>query len=125
MKSFLFVLNTPAYSGSAAQESLDMILITAAFEQKVSLLLLNETVFHLKKGQYTQGQRYLKQTKQCKNIGLIYRSLALYDVKNIYVEQEALERTGLNQDDLLLPIKMLDKIGISQLMQKFDFVLNA
>jgi tRNA 2-thiouridine synthesizing protein C len=118
MKSFLFVLNSAAYSGCDSQESLDVILIAAAFEQEVSLLLLGEAVFHLKKSQNTQGQ-------SGKNIGLIYRSLALYDVENIYVEQDALIQQGLNQDDLLLPVSELNKPEISALMQKFDFVLNG
>jgi len=117
-KSFLFVLNSAAYSGSYSQESLDVILIAAAFEQEVSLLLLEDAIFHLKSAQNAQG-------KHCKNIGLIYRSLALYDVENIYVEQEALVQQGLNQDDLLLPVKALNKSAISTLMHKFDFVLNA
>lgn len=118
MKSFLFVLNSAAYSGSYTQESLDVILIAAAFEQEVSLLLLGDAVFHLKAAQNTQG-------KNCKNIGLIYRSLSLYDVENIYIEQDALVQQGLQQDDLLLPTKVLNKLDISTLMKNFDFVLNA
>jgi len=118
MKSFLFVVNSAAYSGSHSQESLDVILIAAAFEQEVSLLLLGDAVFHLKKNQNAQAQR-------CKNIGSIYRSLALYDVENIYVEQEALIQKGLKQEDLLLSVSVLNQIEISALMQKFDFVLNA
>ena len=118
IKSFLFVLNSAAYSGSHSQEFLDTILIAAAFEQEVSLLLLEDAIFNLKKAQNTQG-------KNCKNIGLIYRSLALYDVENIYVEQEALMLQGLHQDDLLLPVKVLNKVAISSLMHKFDFVLNT
>lgn len=118
MKSFLFVLNSAAYSGSHSQESLDVILIAAAFEQEVSLLLLGDAVFQLKKSQNSQGQN-------CKNIGSIYRSLALYDVENIYVEQDALTQQGLAQEDLLLSVAVLNKAEISVLMQKFDFVLNA
>jgi sulfur relay (sulfurtransferase) DsrF/TusC family protein len=48
---FLFVMQTPAYSGTKVQEVLDVVLITAAFDQKVSLLLLDDAVFHLKNKQ--------------------------------------------------------------------------
>ena len=52
MKSFLFVMQSAAYSSIRALEVLDVVLITAAFDQKVSLFLLDDAVFHLKKNQY-------------------------------------------------------------------------
>jgi len=118
MKSFLFVLESAPYSGSHTQESLDVILISAAFDQEVSLLLLDSSIFHLKKNQNTAGL-------SCKNIGAIYRSLALYDVEEIYVEEDSLLRLGLRESDLLMPVKVLKKHEVSPFMKKFNFVLNA
>ena len=51
MKTFLFVLRKPSYSGLYVQEMLDIILTTAAFEQNVTILLLDDAVFHLKNHQ--------------------------------------------------------------------------
>jgi len=118
MKSFLFVLQHSPYRGSDAQESLDRILITAAFDQPVSLLLLGDAVFHMKQGQVVkEGDR--------KNIGAIYRSLELYDIETIYVEQESLIRAGLALDDLLFPVQLIKQKETPALLQKFDLVLNG
>ena len=54
MKSYLFVLQKPAHSGAYAQEMLDIILTTAAFDQAVSILLLDDGVFQLKKGEHPE-----------------------------------------------------------------------
>jgi len=118
MKSFLFVLQNSPYRGNDAQESLDRILITAAFDQPVSLLLLDEAVFHIK-----QGQRVNEAGG--KNISAIYRSLELYDIEAIYVEQESLTQVGLVLEDLVFPVQVLSSSDIAALIQQFDVVLNG
>lgn len=118
MKSFLFVMQTSAYSGLRVQEVLDVVLITAAFDQKVSLLLLDDAVFHLKINQHGEALG-------SKDISAIYRSLELYDIENIYVEQDSLVQRGISQEDLLLPITLLTRSEIATIFKAFDFVLGA
>ncbi len=118
MKSFIFVMQTSAYSLSRVQEVLDVVLITAAFDQKVTLLLLDDAVFHLKKGQHSK-------VIGAKEISAIYRSLALYDIEAIYVEQESLMQRGLSQDDLLIPISLLSRANVAVTLNTFDFVLSG
>lgn len=118
MKSFLFVMQTPAYSNFKVQEVLDVVLITAAFDQKVSLLLLDDAVFHLKKNQQAK-------ILGGKDISAIYRSLGLYDIEKIYVEQESLTQRGLLQDDLLIPILLVKRAEIATIFKAYDFILNA
>ena len=118
MKSFLFVMQSAAYSSIRALEVLDVVLITAAFDQKVSLLLLDDAVFHLKKNQQSD-------TLGGKDISAVYRSLELYDIEDIYVEQDSLVQRGLSQDDLLIPIKPLNKHEVATTFKAFDFVLNG
>ena len=118
MKSFLFVMQSSAYASCRIQEVLDVVLITAAFDQKVSLLLLDDAVYHLKKNQQSE-------VVGGKDIGAIYRSLELYDIDNIYVEQDSLTQRGLSQDDLLIPITLLLRTEISATFKVFDFVLNG
>jgi len=117
-KSFLFVMQAPAYSSIKVQEVLDIVLITAAFDQKVSILLLDDAIFHLKTQQ--QNMRVIS-----KDIGAIYRSLELYDIENIYVEQESLNYAGLSVSDLLIPIKLITRQELPTLLQSFDFVLEG
>jgi len=117
-KSFLFVMQTPAYSGNKVQEVLDEVLITAAFDQQVSLLLLDDAVFHLKSKQQSAAVTG-------KDIGAIYRSLELYDIESIYVEQESLNYTGLSESDLLIPITLITRQELPTLLKGFDFVLEG
>ncbi|MDF1583330.1 MAG: sulfurtransferase complex subunit TusC [Methyloprofundus sp.] len=117
-KSFLFVMQTPAYSGNKTQEVLDMVLITAAFDQKVSLLLLDDAVFHLKNTQQSAAVA-------SKEIGAIYRSLELYDIEDIYVEQESLNYAGLSESDLLVPVKLVVRRELPALFKAFDCVLEG
>ena len=111
-------MQAPAYSGNKVQEVLDVILITAAFDQKVSLLLLDDAVFHLKSKQQSVAVA-------SKDIGAIYRSLELYDIESIYVEQESLNCAGLTKSDLLIPIKPITRQTLPALFKGFDFVLEG
>jgi tRNA 2-thiouridine synthesizing protein C len=115
MKRFLFVLKKPAHSGGQVQEILDIILTTAAFDQSVSLLLVNDAVFHLKNGQYAQLQGL-------KDISAMFKALEIYDVTQIYVEQESLQERGLNAMDLYLPVKTVARHQIASLLKQFDVI---
>ena len=44
-------MQSAAYEGNKVQEVLDAVLIAAAFDQQVSLLLLDDAAFHLKNNQ--------------------------------------------------------------------------
>ena len=118
MKSFLFVMQTAAYHGIKVQEVLDQVLITAAFDQQVSLLLLDDAVFHLMKNQHSDQVA-------SKDISAIYRSLQLYDIDNIYIEQDSLNLRGLTPDELLIPVTLLNRQEVAAAIKSFDFVLSA
>lgn len=111
-------MQTAAYGSYRVQEVLDMVLITAAFDQKVSLFLLDDAVFHLKKNQ--QGK-----VLNNKDISAIYRSLKLYDIENIYIEQNSLTALGLSLDDLLIPVTLLTRAEFAKTYTAFDFVING
>lgn len=115
MKRYLFVLRKPPHSGAQVQEMLDIILTTAAFDQHVSLLLLDDGVFQLKDNQHPE-MAGLKDT------AAIFKALEIYDVNDIYVEVESLQERGLKPGDLCLPVQEIYRKGISDLMQRFDVV---
>lgn len=118
MKNFLFILRSAPYANNATQEQLDVILTTAAFEQRVALLFLDNGVFQLKKNQNTQ-------TQGLKNTGLIFKALEVYDVTELYVENESLQNRGLSQLDLSLPSKIVCRKDINGLIKKFEVVFSA
>lgn len=92
-KKFLYVNRKAPYGTIYALESLEVVLIGAAFEQDVTLAFLDDGVFQLTKGQQTDGIGV-------KNFSPTFRALGDYDVTKLYVERESLAERGLSEDDL-------------------------
>ena len=92
-KKFMYINRKAPYGTIYAWESLEVVLIGAAFEQDVSLAFLDDGVFQLTKGQDTKGIGM-------KNFSPTYAALGDYEVTKIYVEKESLEERGLTIDDL-------------------------
>jgi len=94
IKKFMYVNRTAPYGTIYAWESLEVVLIGAAFEQDVSVAFVDDGVFQLAKGQNTTELGI-------KNFSPTYAALGEYDVNKIYVEKESLEARGLTIDDLM------------------------
>ena len=92
-KRFMYMNTKSPYGTVYALESLEVVLIGAAYEQDVSLAFIGDGVYQLAKGQDTQGIGM-------KNFSPTYSALGDYDVNKIYVEKESLEERGLGLDDL-------------------------
>ena len=92
-KRFMYMNTKEPYGTVYALESLEVVLIGAAFEQDVSLAFIGDGVYQLVKGQDTQDIGM-------KNFSPTYAALGDYDVNKIYVEKESLEERGLSLDDL-------------------------
>ena len=116
-KKFMFVNRTAPYGTVYALESLEVVLITAAFDQDVSLVFIDDGVWQLKKGQQTKGI-------EAKNFSPTYRALEGYDVEKLYVEQESLAARGLTEDDLIVDVNVLPSAELGALMAAQDVVLS-
>ena len=88
VKKIMYVNRKAPYGTIYALESLEVVLIAAAFDQDVSLVFMDDGVYQLKKGHQTKGI-------EVKNFQPTYRALDDYDVNKLYVEKEALEARGL------------------------------
>ncbi|MFY9723209.1 MAG: sulfurtransferase complex subunit TusC [Azonexus sp.] len=117
IKKFMYVNRKAPYGTIYALESLEVVLITAAFDQDVSLAFLDDGVYQLKKGQQTKGI-------ETKNFSPTYRALEDYDVEKLYVMKESLDERGLSEDDLLVPVKVLSRAEMGALMNQQDVVLS-
>jgi tRNA 2-thiouridine synthesizing protein C len=117
VRKFMYVNRRAPYGTIYALESLEVVLIAAAFEQDVSLAFLDDGVFQIKKGQNTEGIGV-------KNFSPTYRALEGYDVEKLYVEKESLESRGMTTDDLLVPVQVLDKDQLSALMEEQEVILS-
>ena len=92
-KKFMYINRKAPYGTIYAWESLEVVLIGAAFEQDVSVAFMDDGVYQLTRGQDTAGIGM-------KNFSPTYSALGDYEVTKIYVEKESLEERGLTLDDL-------------------------
>lgn len=116
-KKFLYVNRRAPYGSIYGLESLEVVLIGAAFEQNVSLAFLGDGVFQLTKGQDTKGL-------EVKNFSPTFRALEDYDVTKLYVEKEALEARGLSAADLVVPVEVVSAQRMAEIMEAQDVILS-
>ena len=116
MKKFMFVNRKAPYGTIYALESLEAVLITATFDQDVSLVFLDDGVYELVKGQNSKAIGI-------KNTSPTYRALDGYDVEKLYVERESMQARGLTEADLLVPVEVLSSAEMADLMVEQDVIL--
>jgi len=131
IKKFMYLNRKAPYGTIYAWESLEVVLIGAAFDQEVNLMFLDDGVYQLTKGQDTKGIGM-------KNFSPTYRTLGDYEVKNIYVDRDSLQARGLTQDDLVQIawedfeteeeveniVEVVDSARVSELMEEADVVFS-
>jgi tRNA 2-thiouridine synthesizing protein C len=131
VKKLMYLNRKAPYGTIYAWESLEVVLIGAAFDQDVSLVFLDDGVFQLVKGQDTSGIGM-------KNFSPTYRTLGDYEVKNIYVDRDSLDARGLSQDDLVQIawedfeteeeveniVQVIDSERVRELMDESDAVFS-
>lgn len=130
-KKFLYVNRRAPYGTIYALESLEVVLIGAAFDQDVSLAFLDDGVFQLVKEQDTNAIGM-------KNFSPTYRALGDYEVTRLYVEKESLEERGLSENDLMEvmyededddwaekpAIRLVSRSELTDIMAEQDVVLS-
>jgi tRNA 2-thiouridine synthesizing protein C len=131
VKKFLYLNRKAPYGTIYAWESLEVVLIGAAFDQEVSLMFVDDGVYQLVKGQDTSGIGM-------KNFSPTYRTLGDYEVKNIYVDQDSLASRGLTHDDLVQIawedwesgeereniVEVVDSTRVTELMEESDVIFS-
>jgi len=131
IKKFMYVNRKPPYGTVYALESLEVVLIGAAFDQDVSLAFIGDGVYQLTDNQSTDGIGM-------KNFSPTYNALGDYDITKLYVEKESLEERGLTQEDLMEvvyededddwaekpSIRILSRSELADVMAEQDILLN-
>ncbi len=130
-KKFMFLNRRAPYGTIYAWESLEVVLIAAAFEQEVSLMFVDDGVFELVKGQDTSEIGM-------KNFSPTYRTLGDYEVRHMYVDKNSLEARGLTAEDLVEVewedweteetvdniVEVVDSDKVIELMEESDVVFS-
>ncbi|HAE04713.1 MAG TPA: sulfurtransferase complex subunit TusC [Gammaproteobacteria bacterium] len=94
IKKFMYLNRKASYGTAYAIESLEVVLIAAAFDQDVSLAFIDDGVYQIVEGQNTDGIGM-------KNFSKTFHALGDYDINKLYVSAESLEERGLTADDLM------------------------
>lgn len=117
VKKFMYVNRKAPYGTIYALESLEVVLIAAAFDQDVSLAFVDDGVYQVAKGQDPKGIGM-------KNFSSTYRALDDYDINKLYVEKESMEARGLTDKDFLVPVEIKTAAEITALMEQQDVILS-
>lgn len=117
VKKFMYVNRRAPHGTIYAQESLEVVLIGAAFDQDVSVVFLDDGVYQIRKDQDTSAI-------ETKNFSKTFRALGMYDVEKLYVEKESIETRGMTEDDLSVPVEVITSEEIGRLMEEQDVVLS-
>ena len=117
VKKFMFVNRRAPYGTVYALEALEVVLISAAFDQDISMVFLDDGVYELVKGQQTQAI-------DVKNFSPAYRALEGYDIEKLYVDADSLAARGLTEDNLLVPVEVLSAAQMAELMDQQDVVFS-
>jgi len=132
VKKFMFVNRKAPYGTVYALESLEVVLISAAFDQDVSLVFVDDGVYQLKKNQSTDGIGM-------KNFSPTYNALGDYDINKIYIEAESMKERGLTLEDLQeltyededddwaekSSINVVSRAELAELMDAQDVVISS
>jgi tRNA 2-thiouridine synthesizing protein C len=117
IKKFLFVNRKAPYGTIYALEALEVVMISAAFDQDVSLAFLDDGIFQIVKGQETTfiGMKNFSQT---------YRALEDFGDTKLYVERESMEARGISESDFIVPAEVISVGEMAELMASQDIILS-
>ncbi|MDP6705736.1 MAG: sulfurtransferase complex subunit TusC [Alphaproteobacteria bacterium] len=128
-KRFMFVNRKAPYGSIYALEILEMVLISAAFEQDAVIAFIDDGVYQIVKGQDTKavGMKNFSPTygviemekedaEEDDDIDMVWR---------IVVEQESIEARGLGPDDFVVDVEVLAADALAELMNQQEVVISA
>lgn len=117
IKKFMYVNRRAPHGTIYAQESLEVVLVGAAFDQDVSVVFIDDGVYQIRKDQDTSAIG-------TKNFSKTFRALEMYDVEKLYVEKESMQARGMTEGDLNVPVEVKTSEEIGRLMEEQDVVLS-
>ncbi len=117
VKKFMFVNRKAPHGTIYALEGLEVVLVSAAFDQDVSMVFADDGVYELIKGMNTKGI-------EVKDFSKTYRALDGYDIEKLYVEKASMDARGLTEADLIVDVTVLDSTEMANLMAEQDVVIS-
>lgn len=128
-KNFMFLNRKAPYGTIYALEVLEMILISAAFEQNTNVVWMDDGVYQIVKGMNTEAVNM-------KNFSPTYRILEAEkedadedeDAEmtwRLIVEKESMEARGLTADDFIIEVDVMPAAELGKVMEEMDVILGG
>ncbi|WP_076411637.1 sulfurtransferase complex subunit TusC [Shewanella sp. UCD-KL12] len=116
MKKLTIIFRRPPHSSPHGREALDLALLSASFEQEVSLIFVDEGVLHLVSSQSPE-------TAGAKDYIATFGALALYDIETVLACSTSLTRFGLMDEALTIEVSKVVPQSITEHLKLSDEVL--
>ncbi len=116
-KQLVFISRRSPYGSAHARAMLDMVLATAVFDQKVTLIFMDDGVLQLHTNQAAAG---IGVKGLCAALGV----LPLYDIQKVYVDAQSLQVRGMSQEELAIAAEVCDSARITGLIRDADVVFT-
>ncbi len=116
-KNLLFVIRQTPYGPLPGKEIVDALLACSAYGQNISILFINDGVFHLSANQQAQ---LIKKS----SVEKMLSALAIYDIDEIYACEESVALRNITLSGGPLSVTLLDRSKINTLMSKQDKLLS-
>jgi len=116
-KKLLFISRSSPYGSGRAKACLDMVLSAAVFDQKVTLVFMDDGVLQLQRGQAAARIH-------AKDLSAALAALPLYDVDQVYVEEASLRLRGITAEQLAIEATLCSAEGIAEMIRQADGVFT-
>ncbi|GLS84532.1 sulfurtransferase complex subunit TusC [Paraferrimonas haliotis] len=116
MKQIAIVFKDPSLGSSRGREALDVALLSASFEQQVSLIFVADGVYQL----LDKQQPSLLESK---DYIATFKALPFYDIEQVLVCQQAMDERQLTQQELIIDCQLADVPQIQAVLATVDEVI--
>ena len=116
-KRILYLYRHSPHATLYPQEGLDVVLISAAFDQEISVVFLDDGVWALAANQQPKAIGR-------KDFAKGFRALEMHGVESLYAERESLCERGLSAGALLMKVEIVPRVLLSEMMEDHDVVLS-
>ena len=111
------MVDKPLHGHIRTQEFIDIALMAAAFEQRVILVFEADGVYALLKQQ-------TPELIGLKNASPILKALELYDINDVWVEEESMLMRGIQPEAFEIGVKVMPRQNLKQQMLMADQVFS-
>lgn len=114
----IMVVSHTSSTHLSAQESLDMALTAAAFDQDVSLCFCDDGIYQLLTDQS------LYQSLGMKELNNIFYALSDYGINKVYADQQSIAKRRLSTNDFSMDVHLLYLADWKKLYRTLDIILH-